>query len=195
MLFSRDQFAAALALKESGNSYDPQPPNPIAFGKYQFTRGRLNELEQKYDLPGWNDPDYFVANHDLQEEYFTYHVQDLLNQISNEHLEDFVGIEKTSENGHKGSINIYGLVAGSHFAGVEGLKDYLTTGHDRTDKNEFTSNYVVDFSNRLRDLDIINNLPGSISQAAAAVGSNKIILFGLLTAAAALALIKYYETN
>lgn len=147
MDFDLNKFAYVLGDQESGNNYENKD-NPIAYGRYQFTVPRLNTLMDNYSLPAWYNEDYFDSHHALQDLYFSYHVQDILNFVDTENLTRFIGIEKTSKGTkHTGKINIYGLVAGAHLGGNGGLNNYLLGRHDAFDGNKYVSDYVVDFSN------------------------------------------------
>ena len=152
VLSNLNQFTDYLAARESGNSYNPQPPNPIAFGKYQFTAGRLNTLRDSYGLPNWINGNYFTDHPDLQEKYYQKHIQDLLKYIESYGYDNkYSGQFRTAHNGHSGKINIYGMLAGAHLGGKGGLADYLVRGIDHNDGRTYISDYVIDFSNKIKD--------------------------------------------
>ena len=150
MDFDLNSFAAKLGARESDNNYENKK-NPIAYGRYQFTVDRLNDLKNKFTLPEWYGRDYFDSHHSLQDLYFSYHIQDILNYIQENSLNDFIGLDIISHSNNLGKINIYGLVAGAHLGGNYGLKRYLAEDHhDANDGRYYISDYVVDFSNEFQ---------------------------------------------
>lgn len=146
MDFDLNSFASKLGAAESGNDYENKN-NPRAYGRYQFTSGRLDDLKNKYSLPEWYNVDYFDAHPSSQDLYFSYHIQDITDYIYNNSLNDFEGMAIIAHNGHLAKINIYGLIAGAHLGGNTGLKNYLVNKYDANDGNKYVSDYVADFSN------------------------------------------------
>ena len=66
MDFDLNSFAAKLGARESDNNYENKK-NPIAYGRYQFTVDRLNDLKNKFTLHELYGRDYFYSHHSLQD--------------------------------------------------------------------------------------------------------------------------------
>ena len=170
-------FSNYLAFRESRNSYNPQPPNPVAFGKYQFTAGTLDYLRNKYGLPNWINAGYFIDNPDLQEQYYSKHLQDLLSYIeSKDYIQKYSGKNIISHNGTSAKINVYGMLAGAHLGGKGGLTNYLERGIDAQDGTSenpgtYVSDYIAEFSNKIQDL----NFAGMF-------GNNYLLFAGIILA-------------
>lgn len=157
MLFNFDINAYEQAIKDS-ESYggDYSASNGIAFGAYQFTQSTLNYLQQKYNLPTLTTFDNSTAN--LQDTYFQYFVNDILNFINTNNLEQYIGTLVIGANKYpyQVPINIYGLVAGAHLGGETGLQNFLLYNIDHDDSpnhngtGTFISDYIAKFSDTIQ---------------------------------------------
>lgn len=147
--FNLDAYTAAIQDSESGANYAAN--NGIAFGAYQFTQDTLNYLAQKYNLPSLTIFD--DSTKALQDEYFSYFVNDILNYIQVNGLDSYIGslVIGANKYPYQVQINIYGLVAGAHLGGEGGLLNYLEYGIDKSDSNgTYISDYIAKFSDEIQ---------------------------------------------
>ena len=148
--FDLNSYSEAIQSSESQGGGGYAANNGIAFGAYQFTRSTLDYLQQKYNLPSLNTFDNTTAA--LQDEYFQYFVNDILNFIQTNNLNQYIGSTVTGANAYpyQVQINIYGLVAGAHLGGETGLMNFLLYGIDSSDSNgTHISDYVAKFSDEI----------------------------------------------
>lgn len=163
MLYNFNLPAYTQAIQDSESSGNYSANNGIAFGAYQFTQDTLNYLQQKYNLPILSQFDNSTKN--LQDEYFSYFVSDILDFIQKNSLDFYLGTTITGANKYPYSVpaNIYGLVAGAHLGGETGLKNFLTLGIDHDDSphhdgtGTFISDYIAKFSDELSNNMVVSD--------------------------------------
>lgn len=153
-MFDYRKYATLLGEMESKNDY--KKINPIgAIGKYQFMPATLNGLKNLYNLEDWKNPQHFADSPYLQEIYFFHLVNDIQAFILRENLNRFNGVAVRGSirfPGITAKLNIYGMLAAAHLAGVGNLKRYLLEGHDPNDGKTSLTDYAAYFSYHLNDL-------------------------------------------
>lgn len=138
-------FSELLGFKESSGRYNVDTKNGLYWGKYQFGRSRITDLEK---LTGDKITTRKDFTPELQEKFFLYHVADIEKFITDNNLFKYCGKYIRGEsNVIKTDINLFGLIAGAHLGGKQGLKNYLVYGIDKKDSNgTYISDYVAYFS-------------------------------------------------
>lgn len=146
------KYKKLLARMESSDNYKAVNSFSNALGKYQFIPTTLNSLQSIYNLPPWVDAGNFLNNPSLQELYIDALIKDTLELIGELDLSKYLGMVITGRKrfaNKKTKVNIYGLLAGAHLAGVGSLKRYFVNGVDPDDGKTSLSDYVYYFSNNL----------------------------------------------
>lgn len=150
--FNLSDFSDELGKMESGNNYKIK--NSIgALGKYQFMPTTLNDLRDRFKLPEWKPESNFLDSPDLQEQYFKNHVKNILTLVDEKEFNEFYGTLVTGRLRFTDLVtgaNIYGIVAGSHLAGVGGCKKFVKGISDPDDGHTAVSDYVTYFSDSLK---------------------------------------------
>jgi len=151
------EFKEHLGFSEGGGNYRAVYKDkngvPKAFGKYQFIEARLKDVSRFMNIP---EPsiNVFLANRDLQDSFFYAHCLMIYNYIKENNLDTYIGSEVIGRNKYpvKTTINIYGLIGGSHLGGETGLKNFLVNGVDRRDAlGTYISDYVAKFSDLMSE--------------------------------------------
>ena len=145
---------------ESGNENFPDgnynATNAIgALGMYQFMPTTLNSLKRIYNLPAWNNDNYFLSHPELQEVYMNALFEDSVNFIRSNNLSAYSGKVVTGSKRFKSittPINEYGMLAAIHLSGSSDLKRFLLTGYDDNDKYTSLTDYLVYFSSKLSSI-------------------------------------------
>jgi len=146
------KYKKLLAQMESSNNYKAVNPFSNALGKYQFIPTTLNSLQAVYNLPAWIDASNFLNNPSLQELYIDALIKDTLKLINELGLNRYLGTSVIGSKrfiNKKANVNIYGLLAGSHLAGVGSLKRYFVNGVNPDDGQTSLSDYIYYFSDKL----------------------------------------------
>jgi len=152
-----EKFKELLGYSEgSGNYkavYKDKNGNAKAFGKYQFIDVRLKDVASflNVQVPS---VDKFLNDKYLQDQFFDAHCLMIYNYIKTKKLDRFIGLEVTGKNKYpvKTTINIYGLIGGSHLGGENGLRNFLENGIDRKDAlGTYISDYVAKFSDLMSE--------------------------------------------
>lgn len=137
-------FRAALGISESGGKYD----NDLGqyWGKYQFGDARRRDIEAMLNLHHLSREEFTPA---MQEQFFNAHINDYEKRIYREGLQRYFGTQITGKrNNITALINKFGIIAGAHLGGFEGVKKYFSTGYDPADKfGTYISDYIAKFSN------------------------------------------------
>ena len=142
-----DTFKEDLAMAESSGKYDAE--NKYGYvGKYQFGDARLQDFKDaNKDYKDFNKKE-FMNNPSLQEDVFSWHVDDINSYIDSRDLDKYIG-KKIGEV----IITREGLIAGAHLGGRTGLREFLETGmkihgdEDEKDKEgTYISDYIMKFS-------------------------------------------------
>jgi len=140
-----EQFKHDLGMSESGCNYGIK--NTLGYlGKYQFGMMRLCDAgitiktSAGYEwAPGYSEAE-FLADGELQERLFLWHVKDLARLVQL-HYGEYIGKRVNGA-----LITLSGLVAGAHLGGLGGVRLFLT-GADATDAYGGTvSNYIKLFA-------------------------------------------------
>jgi len=138
-------FKESLGYSESRNRY--YIDNGQYWGKYQFGNARRKDIALLLRIP---TPTRNEFTPDLQELFFITHVNELENKIYQNNLDVYIGnVVKGKGNRIEALINMYGLIAGAHLGGFEGMKEFLLSDyrHDPKDSNNtHISDYVAKFS-------------------------------------------------
>jgi hypothetical protein len=138
-------FKKSLGISESGGKYD----NDLHeyWGKYQFGEARRKDIEQMLGLPHLTRAEFTP---EMQERFFTVHVQDIENKIYNAGLDKYFNTPiQGKSNSRVAQINKYGLIAGAHLGGFEGLKKHFSSNgvYDPADSfGTHISDYIAKFS-------------------------------------------------
>lgn len=133
-------FINQLGTRESSNNYAENEIS-YAYGRFQFTMDEINYLNNKYNL-GFIDSVSFLLNSNLQDEYEKAEIFEDYNFIMDNNLNKYIG---QILNGVQ--INIFGLLAGAHLGGRQGLLNYLTTKFNPSDElGTSISDYIYLFS-------------------------------------------------
>lgn len=133
-----DKFLTKLALKESGNSYNPIPENKSYYGKYQIGEVALKEIGLKVDK------DLFIKYPEIQE----IAIRELLKSNSEYLKKEIQTFEGKKIKGI--IITKSGLLAGAHLGGVSSVKKFLYSNGelDFEDGNKTKiSKYINQFQN------------------------------------------------
>jgi len=139
-------FKNALGISESGGNYN----NDLGqyWGKYQFGEARRYDIERILKLHHLTRSEFTPQ---MQEKYFEAHINDLEKQIYLNGLDKYFGkIVEGKRNKIVSKINKYGLIAGAHLGGFNGMKKYLTSNglYDPADSlGTHISDYIAKFSN------------------------------------------------
>jgi hypothetical protein len=139
-------FKDSLGISESSGDYN----NDLGqyWGKYQFGDARRYDIEKMLGINHHLTRDEFTP--EVQEQFFSAHVQDYENRIHQDGLEIYFDTTITGiSNGITVKINKYGLIAGAHLGGYSGMKKYFTTGgtYDPADNlGTHISDYIAKFS-------------------------------------------------
>lgn len=168
------KFAEVLGYQESGNNYAIRTP---ALGRYQFTFDHGAYIAGKLGLSDF-DINEFLSTPGMQDEFFYAHIKDIDDFIKQNNLNLYEGKTVIGKNKFKESnkINRFGLYAGAHLGGKEGLRKFLQKGIDASDSNgTYISDYVSKFS-KLMQPAIKENSKILIGSAIVAI----ILLFGIL---------------
>ena len=137
--FNYQLFSKYLANRESSNNYQAQ--NLIANGKYQFTVPTINQIASELNIVA-PDVNTFLNSPSLQEAFFVKYVSDILKQIIDLNLLQYLGQQMNGQ-----VIDIYGLVAGAWLGGVGGLKNELVNNSETPDYlGTNISDYIALFS-------------------------------------------------
>jgi hypothetical protein len=158
-LFDKPKYIELLGYMESKNNYSIQ--NSIgALGRYQFMPNTLNSLQRLYNLPAWNNANYFLSSPGLQDKYINALIDDSLAAIKRNDLEKYLGRQVTGSKRFKtitAPLNLYGMLAAIHLSGVNNLKQFLLIGVNPDDGFTSLSDYAALFSSKLTGLS--NNIP------------------------------------
>jgi hypothetical protein len=143
--FDFDYFANVLGASESSNNYDAE--NGFAYGRYQFTAATFRRILSNLG-EGDVSVSEFLTNHELQEKAYRGFVNEIINYVVDTGLTMYLGTKITGKsNNIQTEINLYGLVAGAWLGGKAGLRDYLSTGNDKSDiYGTYISDYIAKFS-------------------------------------------------
>ena len=142
-----DTFKEDLAMAESSGKYDAE--NKYGYvGKYQFGDARLQDFKDaNKDYKDFNKKE-FMNNPSLQEDVFSWHVDDINSYIDSRDLDKYIGKKIGGV-----IITREGLIAGAHLGGRTGLREFLETGmkihgdEDEKDKEgTYISDYIMKFS-------------------------------------------------
>lgn len=138
-------FRDSLGISESGGKYNKDLGQ--YWGKYQFGEARRKDIEKILGLPHLTR-DQFTP--EVQEQFFNVHVQDYENRIFKDGLDKYFGGQIIGRNNKISStINKYGLLAGAHLGGYEGMKKYFRTNgtfDPADDLGTAISDYIAKFS-------------------------------------------------
>jgi hypothetical protein len=145
-------FADALGYSESSNDY--YNDNGQYWGKYQFGNDRRYDIALLLGIP---NPTREEFTPDLQETFFITHINDIENFIYQKKLDNYFGYLVTGKkNGITAKINLYGLVAGAHLGGKEGMRKAVQSGfaYDPNDnpKNPSKGTYISDYVSKFSDI-------------------------------------------
>ncbi len=139
-------FKETIGYSESGGNY--YNDRNQYWGKYQFGEARRRDIEAILGYDHHLTRVEFMPQ--VQEQFFTAHVQDLESKIYSAGLDSNIGNQITGiANNITATINIYGLVAGAHLGGFTGLKRYFESGgyYDPADAvGTHISDYIAKFS-------------------------------------------------
>ena len=142
-----DTFKEDLAMSESSGDYSAE--NKYGYiGKYQFGDARLQDFKDaNKDFKDFSKKE-FITNPSLQEDVFSWHVDDINSYIDSRELDKYIGKEIGGV-----TITREGLIAGAHLGGRTGLREFLETGmkihgdEDEKDKEgTYISDYIIKFS-------------------------------------------------
>jgi len=145
-IFELNIFKDSLGISESGGNYN----NDLGqyWGKYQFGDARRTDIEQMLGIDHHLMRAEFIP--DMQETFFTAHVQDLENKIYQAGLDKYFGTGiQGKSNGIVAQINKYGEIAGAHLGGWTGLQKYFSSNgsYDPADSlGTHISDYIAKFS-------------------------------------------------
>ena len=135
-----DTFKEDLAMSESSNKYDVVNDKGY-MGKYQFGDARLEDFKNANKDYKFTKKE-FLNDPSLQEDVFSWHVEDINNYIDSRGLDKYIGTEINGV-----TITRDGLIAGAHLGGKTGLKNFLSTGKDKEDSyGTSISEYITKFS-------------------------------------------------
>ena len=139
------EFRELLGYSESGGDYNKDSGE--YWGKYQFGEARRRDIEQMLGLHHLSRNEFTP---DMQERFFDVHVNDIEKKLFNAKLDNYFGKEvKGRSNGIVAKINKFGIIAGAHIGGFEGVKTFLATNgsYDKKDiHGTYISDYVAKFS-------------------------------------------------
>ncbi|MEM3373356.1 MAG: hypothetical protein QXF76_04035 [Candidatus Anstonellales archaeon] len=139
------EFRESLGYSESGNNYYKDTGE--YWGKYQFGEERRKDIEAILGLHHLTRQEFTP---DMQERFFSVHVNDIEKKLYNDKLDLYFGKEVTGKtNKITAKINKYGIIAGAHIGGYEGLKSFLKSNFVNDKKDSFgtyISDYVAKFS-------------------------------------------------
>lgn len=121
-----DTFKEDLAMSESSNKNDVVNDKGY-MGKYQFGDARLEDFKNANKDYKFTKKE-FLNDPSLQEDVFSWHVEDINNYIDSRGLDKYIGTEINGV-----TITRDGLIAGAHLGGKTGLKNFLITGKDKED--------------------------------------------------------------
>jgi hypothetical protein len=121
-----EKFYEGLGNVESNGKYDATNPNSSAAGKYQFLWDTHRDRVNKWYGRGKATKEAFLASPLAQERVMRNYDAEVLTPEAN-------NLKQTVPNAASRSLTE--LKALIHFKGVEGAREYLTTGIDRTKKN------------------------------------------------------------
>ena len=136
-----DDFKYDLGSQESSNNYnsDNHLNSTCCWGYWQFSAGRLNDLQNNYNLTPWISKSNFLGNSDLQNLYFDQHVQDYAGALTQYLVQAQSALGST--------VTLSGLIAGAHLGGLNGVLNLITNGIDNADSNGTAiSSYVNTYS-------------------------------------------------
>jgi len=135
-----DTFKEDLAMSESSNKYDVVNDKGY-MGKYQFGDARLEDFKNANKDYKFTKKE-FLNDPNLQEDVFSWHVEDINSYIDSRGLDKYIGTEINGV-----TITRDGLIAGAHLGGKTGLKNFLSTGKDKEDSyGTSISEYITKFS-------------------------------------------------
>jgi len=135
-----DTFKEDLAMSESSNKYDVVNDKGY-MGKYQFGDARLEDFKNANKDYKFTKKE-FLNDPSLQEDVFSWHVEDINSYIDSRGLDKYIGTEINGV-----TITRDGLIAGAHLGGKTGLKNFLSTGKDKEDSyGTSISEYITKFS-------------------------------------------------
>ena len=150
-MINKEKYKSLLAQMESGNNY--KKTNLIgALGKYQFMPATLNGLKSNYNLPAWNNANYFLNNPALQELYIDTLINDSISFIETNNLNQYSGFTISGSKRFKTittPINIYGMLAAIHLSGSGNLKRFFRDGYNPDDGLTSLKDYLAYFSKNL----------------------------------------------
>ena len=138
-------FKYSIGYTESGGKYN----NDLGeyWGKYQFGDARRRDIEAMLGLPHLTREQFTP---DMQEKFFSVHVQDIENKIFQNGLNKYFDkIITGASNKITAAVNKYGMIAGAHLGGFAGMKKYFTSGgaYDPADSlGTHISDYVAKHS-------------------------------------------------
>lgn len=138
-------FKYTLGISESGGNYN----NDLRqyWGKYQFGEARRKDIEA---MLGFHHLTRAEFTPDMQEKFFSVHVQDLENKIYQDGLDKYFGTPIIGvKNKIVAQVNKYGLIAGAHLGGYSGMKKYFSSNgaYDPADSlGTHISDYIAKFS-------------------------------------------------
>tara|TARA_R100001463_G_scaffold97347_1_gene151831 strand:+ start:3382 stop:8385 length:5004 start_codon:yes stop_codon:yes gene_type:complete len=136
-------FKNKLRDSESSGRYDVVNKQGY-MGAYQFGNPRLKDYKNANKREFTNEE--FLADKNLQDEVFDWHVSDIRKGIKRNKLDQYIG-QKV-----KGiPITEPGMVAAAHLGGFTGMKNFITNlGENNTDKDDgvtYLSDYLDKFKN------------------------------------------------
>lgn len=140
-------FRYLLGISESSGRYDNDSTYKglTYWGKYQFSQARIQDICKYLNISFPIDRKDFTP--EMQEIFFDAHTNMHEKSIYNNGLDAFIGKEITGKGNLKTTtIELEGLLAGAHIGGFTGLKNYLLSGKDASDGNNYISDYIVKFS-------------------------------------------------
>ncbi|AFN75753.1 hypothetical protein MROS_2523 [Melioribacter roseus P3M-2] len=139
------KFKEALGFSESGGNYNKDYGN--YWGKYQFGEARRKDIESILGLKHLTRSEFTP---EMQEKFFEAHVKDLENKIISSGLDKYIGSKVAGKSNNLTTrINLFGLIAGAHLGGFNGLKKAIETNfvYDPADSfGTHISDYIAKFS-------------------------------------------------
>lgn len=148
--FKPEVYSEQIKQAESGGDYSIE--NSIgALGAYQFMPTTLNNLKELYNLPEWQPKENFLNNPALQDRYHDKLIESNYEALLASGAKDWLGIVVSGSLNPKykdyvAYVNWYGLLAGSHLAGVGNVKKFFLQGVNKDDGRTSVSDYMAFFS-------------------------------------------------
>lgn len=134
-----------------GSEADPEKlykTDKPQLGLYQFTTDRIKDIANYLNVSVPSNST-FLNSPSMQDYFFNAHIYLILKDIENNNLQSFIGqsVEGAHNYPYVTNIELWGIVAGAHLGGSQGVKNFLIDGTDPHDSNNtYISDYIAKFS-------------------------------------------------